>query len=64
MVQEVSTPGIVPTNPEAFEKTLYQKVNLVGSKKRQYQDSQMFGETIGQQSLANALDKEVLGFWL
>ena len=56
MVQEVSTPGIVPTNPEAFEKMLYQKVNLVGSKKRQYQDSQMFGEAIGQQSLANALD--------
>ena len=56
MVQEVSTPGIVPTNPEAFEKMPYQKVNLVGSKRCIYQDSQMFGEAIGQQSLANALD--------
>ena len=56
MVQEVSTPGIVPTNPEAFENMLYQKVNLVGSKRCQYQDSQMFGEAIGQQSLANALN--------
>ena len=55
MVHEVSTPGIVPTNPEAFEKMLYQKANLVGSKGRNYQDSQMFGEAIGQQSLANAL---------
>ena len=35
---------------------LYQTVNLVGSKHRKYQDSQMFGEAIGQQSLANALD--------
>ena len=56
MVHYVSTPGIVPTNPEAFEKMLYQKTNLVGSKGCKYQDSQMFGEAIGQQSLANALD--------
>ena len=56
MVHEVSTPGIVPTNPEAFEKMLYQKANLGGSKRCRYRDSQIFGEAIGQQSLANALD--------
>ena len=55
MVHEVITTGIVPTNPEAFEQMLNQDLNLVGTQSCKYQDSKMFGDTISQQSLSNAL---------
>ena len=56
MVREVGSIGVVPTNPESFEQMLNQKMNPVGTKACKYQDPKMFGETIGHQSLANALN--------
>ena len=55
MVHEVNMVGVVPTNPEAFEQMLNQDIDLVGTQSCKYQDSKMFGDTIGQQSLSNAL---------
>ena len=55
MVQEVTTTGVVPTNPEAFEQMLNQDLDLVGTQSCKYQDSKMFGDTISQQSVSNAL---------